>query len=89
MLLWVNVHAMAHQLGGFYNLPHGVCNAVFAAACSGIQQQVAAARLRDCAAAMGVNVTGKNDAEGAEACINAIRELAKKVDIPAGLRDLT
>ena len=22
------VHAMAHQLGGFYNLPHGVCNAV-------------------------------------------------------------
>ena len=44
--------------------------------------------LRDCAAAMGVNVTGKNDAEGAEACINAIRELAKKVDIPAGLRDL-
>ncbi|MFP1484495.1 iron-containing alcohol dehydrogenase [Escherichia coli] len=27
---------------------------------------------------MGVNVTGKNDAEGAEACINAIRELARK-----------
>lgn len=22
------VHAMAHQLGGMYNLPHGVCNAV-------------------------------------------------------------
>ena len=22
------VHAMAHQLGGLYNLPHGVCNAV-------------------------------------------------------------
>lgn len=22
------VHAMAHQLGGFYDLPHGVCNAV-------------------------------------------------------------
>ncbi|MDO1871109.1 iron-containing alcohol dehydrogenase, partial [Escherichia coli] len=48
----------------------------------------AAARLRDCAAAMGVNVTGKNDEEGAEACINAIREQAEKEDIPAGLRDL-
>ncbi len=23
-----HVHAMAHQLGGFYNLPHGVCNAI-------------------------------------------------------------
>ena len=22
------VHAMAHQLGGFYDLPHGVCNAL-------------------------------------------------------------
>ena len=22
------VHAMAHQLGGQYNLPHGVCNAM-------------------------------------------------------------
>jgi alcohol dehydrogenase class IV len=22
------VHAMSHQLGGFYDLPHGVCNAV-------------------------------------------------------------
>lgn len=21
------VHAMAHQLGGFYDIPHGVCNA--------------------------------------------------------------
>ena len=23
-----HVHAMAHQLGGFYDLPHGVCNAI-------------------------------------------------------------
>ncbi len=22
------VHAIAHQLGGFYDLPHGVCNAI-------------------------------------------------------------
>lgn len=22
------VYAIAHQLGGFYNLPHGVCNAL-------------------------------------------------------------
>ena len=82
------VHAMAHQLGGFYNLPHGVCNAVLLPHVQVFNSKVAAARLRDCAAAMGVNVTGKNDAEGAEACINAIRELAKKVDIPAGLRAL-
>ncbi|WP_407904028.1 L-threonine dehydrogenase [Escherichia coli] len=82
------VHAMAHQLGGFYNLPHGVCNAVLLPYVQAFNSKVAAARLRDCAAAMGENVTGKNDEEGAEVCINAIRELAKKVNIPAGLRDL-
>lgn len=50
------VHAMAHQLGGFYNLPHGVCNAVLLPHVQVFNSKVAAARLRDCAAAMGVNV---------------------------------
>ncbi|MEW5135298.1 iron-containing alcohol dehydrogenase, partial [Citrobacter freundii] len=50
--------------------------------------KVAAARLRDCASAMGVNVADLNEEQGAEACIAAIRELAQKVNIPAGLREL-
>ena len=82
------VHAMAHQLGGFYDLPHGVCNAVLLPHVQVFNSKVAAARLRDCAAAMGVDVAGLNDAQGAEACIAAIRELAQKVNIPAGLREL-
>lgn len=82
------VHAMAHQLGGFYDLPHGVCNAVLLPHVQVFNSQVAAARLRDCAAAMGVDIAGMTDAEGAEACINAIRTLARQVNIPAGLRDL-
>ncbi|MDL4616377.1 L-threonine dehydrogenase [Citrobacter amalonaticus] len=82
------VHAMAHQLGGFYDLPHGVCNAVLLPHVQVFNSQVAAARLRDCAAAMGVDIAGMTDAEGAKACINAIRALARQVNIPAGLRDL-
>ncbi|KXL71454.1 hypothetical protein AUS12_25605 [Escherichia coli] len=35
-----------------------------------------------------MNVAGKNDTEGAAACITAIRELARKVNIPANLREL-
>ena len=82
------VHAMAHQLGGFYDLPHGVCNAVLLPHVQVFNSQVAAARLRDCATAMGVHVAGMTDAEGAQACIGAIRALARQVNIPAGLRDL-
>ena len=82
------VHAMAHQLGGFYNLPHGVCNAVLLPHVQEFNTQVAAGRLKDIAAAMGVNIAGLNDEQGAAACIAAIRQLAKDVGIPAGLRDL-
>ena len=82
------VHAMAHQLGGFYDLPHGVCNAVLLPHVQVFNSKVAAARLRDCAAAMGVDVAGLSAEQGAEACITAIRELAQKVNIPAGLREL-
>jgi alcohol dehydrogenase len=82
------VHAMAHQLGGFYDLPHGVCNAVLLPFVQEYNCSVAAARLRDCAQAMGVNVAELNDKQGAEACIAAIRKLARTVGIPAGLREL-
>ena len=82
------VHAMAHQLGGFYDLPHGVCNAVLLPHVQRFNSQVAAGRLKDVAAAMGIAVQGMNDDEGAKACIAAIEALAKEVGIPAGLKDL-
>ncbi|MTH45498.1 L-threonine dehydrogenase [Intestinirhabdus alba] len=82
------VHAMAHQLGGFYDLPHGVCNAVLLPHVQAFNSPAASARLRDCAAAMGIDVAEMSDIEGANACVEAIRELALRVNIPAGLRGL-
>ncbi|MBU3891747.1 MAG: L-threonine dehydrogenase [Serratia rubidaea] len=82
------VHAMAHQLGGFYNLPHGVCNAVLLPHVQEFNASVAAGRLKDVAVAMGLEVSNLNDSQGAAACIAAIRKLAQDVGIPAGLRDL-
>ncbi|OTA21605.1 aldehyde-alcohol dehydrogenase protein [Xenorhabdus beddingii] len=82
------VHAMAHQLGGFYDLPHGVCNAVLLPHVQRFNTQVAAARLKDIAVAMGVDVANLSDGQGADACIQAISELARDVNIPAGLSSL-
>lgn len=82
------VHAMAHQLGGFYDLPHGVCNAVLLPHVQILNSRVAAERLRDCAAALGVNVDGMNAECGARACIEAIQALSRRVNIPDGLRQL-
>ncbi len=82
------VHAMAHQLGGFYDLPHGVCNAILLPHVQRYNAQVCPERLRDVAKAMGVEVEGLNAEQGAEAAINAIVALAKDVGIPAGIQEL-
>lgn len=82
------VHAMAHQLGGFYDLPHGVCNAVLLPHVQRYNAQVCPARLLDVAKAMGVNVEGMTAEQGAEAALEAIQSLSKDVGIPAGLKEL-
>ncbi|MNJ20924.1 Alcohol dehydrogenase 2 [compost metagenome] len=82
------VHAMAHQLGGFYDLPHGVCNAVLLPHVQRFNAKVSAARLRDVARAMGVDVSGMTAQQGSDAAIAAIETLSRDIDIPAGLAEL-
>ena len=82
------VHAMAHQLGGFYDLPHGVCNAVLLPHVQRFNAKVSAARLRDVAKAMGMKVCGLDAQQGAGAAISAIEHLAAAIGIPAGLAAL-
>lgn len=82
------VHAMAHQLGGFYDLPHGVCNAVLLPHVQRFNAAVSAVRLRDVARAMGVPVDGLNAGQGAEAAIRAIVQLSDDIEIPPGLEVL-
>lgn len=82
------VHAMAHQLGGFYDLPHGVCNALLLPHVEAFNASVAAGRLADVAAAMGEDVAALDAAAAAECCLAAIRRLAADIDIPASLSQL-
>ncbi|MCG7532311.1 L-threonine dehydrogenase [Psychrobium sp. MM17-31] len=82
------VHAMAHQLGGFYDLPHGVCNAVLLPHVQRYNAQVVPQRLADIAQAMDVDISGLSAEQGAEVAIAAIETLAKNVGIPAGLKEL-
>ena len=82
------VHAIAHQFGGFYNLPHGVCNAILLPAVQEYNAQVVPDRLKDVAEFMGVDVSGMSDAEGAAAAIDAIKKLSADVEIPKGFEEL-
>ena len=79
------VHAMAHQLGGFYNLPHGVCNAILLPHVQEYNKATSASRLAKIAKIMGGNIEGLTDEQGADLCIDMIKSLSQTVGIPEGL----
>lgn len=83
-----HVHAMAHQLGGFYNLPHGVCNAILLPHVESFNLIACPERFVDIAEAMGENVEGLSIRDGADRALAAIKKLSSDVGIPAGLTEL-
>ncbi|KKP66535.1 MAG: 1,3-propanediol dehydrogenase [Candidatus Moranbacteria bacterium GW2011_GWE1_35_17] len=82
------VHAMAHQLGGFYDLPHGVCNAILLPHVCEFNLDANPERFADIAKALGENIEGLSTEEGAKKGIAAIKKLSQDIDIPANLAEL-
>lgn len=78
------VHAMAHQLGGFYDLPHGVCNALLLPHVEAFNMSVASERLNEVGQVLGAN---NSDLQGLDV-IAAIKKLADIVGIPKSLEEL-
>jgi alcohol dehydrogenase len=83
-----HVHAMAHQLGGFYDLPHGVCNAILLPHVQRFNMIAKMDRFVDIAVAMGENVDGLSVRAAAEKALEAIQTLSVDIGIPAGLDQL-
>lgn len=77
------VHAIAHNLGGFYGVPHGLANAVILPYVLEYYGQTAHKRLAKLAVVSGVKTDG-TDAEKANAFIEAIKELNRNMNIPDG-----
>jgi len=82
------VHAMAHQLGGFYDLPHGVCNAILLPHVQRFNLISNPQRFVDMAVAMGEPVEGMSVRAAAEKALDAIALLSADIRIPAGLKEL-
>ncbi|WP_337032076.1 iron-containing alcohol dehydrogenase [Paenibacillus illinoisensis] len=82
------VHAMAHQLGGVYDLPHGVCNAMLLPYVEEMNAKHVPGKFRHIAKAIGMNVKDKSDEECSMYVIDAIRQLSREVGIPEKLSEL-
>lgn len=82
------VHAMAHQLGGMYNLPHGICNALLLPHVCRVNMIAATERFADIADALGEITDGLSDRDAALLAIDAIETLGEDVGIPRTLGEL-
>ena len=83
-----HVHAMAHQLGGFYDLPHGECNAILLPYVSEYNRIATRRRFGRIARILGEITDGLCADEASKKAIAAINTLSQDVGIPAGLKAL-
>ena len=82
------VHAIAHNLGGMYGIPHGLANAVILPYVLDYFGETAYKRLAELADIAGVSGPAQGDREKAKRFIAAIRELNAKMNIPTGFEQI-
>mgnify|MGYP002512548387 FL=1 len=76
------VHAMAHQLGGFYNMPHGVANAILLPYVMEFNASDCKERFSAIASAFGVNTANMTCDQAAYEAIHFIKKLSNTIGIP-------
>ncbi len=84
------VHAIAHNLGGMYGIPHGLANAIILPYVLEYFGETAYSRLAILADAAGISGDSQGEREKAKKFIEAIKELNKKMNIPdkiEGIKD--
>ena len=82
------VHAMAHQLGAVYHLPHGVCCVMILPIVERENAKHLPAAFRDVAKGLGLHTEDKSDQECADYAIAEIEKLSATVGIPKKLTEL-
>ena len=76
------VHGIAHQLGGYYNIPHGLANAIMLPRVLEFNRPYCMGRLAEVAQAMGEKVDHLTVDAASKQCIEAVRRLISDVKIP-------
>ncbi len=82
------VHAMAHQLGGQYDAPHGVCCAVLMPTVERWNMIASPERFADIAVFLGENIDGLSKMAAAERGIAALERISEDVGIPANIKSI-
>jgi len=82
------IHSMAHALGGLYDAPHGLCNAIGIVPVCQFNLPAAPERFKMMAQAAGCDVTGLSDMDAGQKFIEAVAQLKKDLGITKTFKDL-
>ena len=82
------VHAMAHPLGGRFNTPHGLANAILLPHCMEFTRMAVPDLFVRIAEAFGKNTRGMSVEDASKLAVEAVRELMKDIHIPKGLQEV-
>jgi lactaldehyde reductase len=82
------VHGMAHPLGAIFDIPHGVANALLLPIVMEFNAPAALEKYVEIAKAMGVYTKGMTNEEAAQAAVDAVKALSKRVGIPQTLTEI-
>ena len=80
------VHAMAHQLGGQYDAPHGECCAILLPIVEKYNIVACPERFAELAEIMGENTEGLSVRDAADLSIKAMRQMCDDVNIPRSIK---
>ncbi|NYB52155.1 MAG: iron-containing alcohol dehydrogenase [Methanobacteriaceae archaeon] len=81
------IHAMAHSLGGFLDLPHGECNAILLDHVVEFNFESEVEKYRQIGEALGLQLGGVSDNEAKRILIGGIRDLKAQAGINHSLKD--
>jgi alcohol dehydrogenase len=82
------VHAMAHQLGGLYNLPHGLCNAILLPYVVSFNAQETYSRYANIARTIDICSASLPDRLAAKALVRYILSLNREMNIPKTIKEI-
>lgn len=82
------IHAVAHSLGGQYNIAHGLANSVLMPLVLEEYGEAVYRKLHELAVEAGVSIPGETHKEGAEKFISAIKEMNERMGIPSVIQGI-
>ncbi|MCX5907172.1 MAG: iron-containing alcohol dehydrogenase [Deltaproteobacteria bacterium] len=82
------VHAMAHPMGGHFNVPHGVANAILLPFCMDYTRIAVPDLFSRIAEAMDEDIRGLSVEAASKKAVEAVRNLSADIHIPKAMRDV-